>query len=304
MPKTVLILGATGRFGRNAVDAFVGAGWTVRKFDRRTQDLKAEAADVDVIVNSWNPPYDQWARTVPALTRSVIEAARINDATVIIPGNVYVFGDDAPECFDETTPHAATNPLGRIRVEMEAAYRASGVQTIILRCGDFLDTTASGNWFDRVMIAKLDRNRFVYPGDPDRPHAWAFLPDATRATVMLAEMRDALGPFEDVPFPGYTLTGRELAGMVTLARGEPVAVKGLNWLPRRLLAPFWKMGRHLVEMRYLWSKPHFLDGSRFDRLLPGFRMTPAQSAVVQALGDSRLPAPPLDHRQQLAPLAR
>ncbi|MCF6316055.1 MAG: hypothetical protein L3J30_07185 [Marinosulfonomonas sp.] len=47
--------------------------------------------------------------------------------------------------------------MGRIRTEMEAAYRDSGVRTIILRAGDFIDTQASGNWFDKVMTPKLDK---------------------------------------------------------------------------------------------------------------------------------------------------
>jgi hypothetical protein len=79
---------------------------------------------------------------------------------VIVPGNVHNSGTDAPDIFDANTPHNATNPLGRIRTEMEAAYRDSGVRTIILRAGDFIDTQASGNWFDKVMTPKLDKGPF------------------------------------------------------------------------------------------------------------------------------------------------
>jgi hypothetical protein len=39
----------------------------------------------------------------------------------------------------------------------------------------------------------------------------------------------------------------------------------------------------MFEMRYLWSKPHFLDGTEFDRLLPGFRHTPVEAALASAL---------------------
>ena len=35
MPQTVLILGASGRFGRNAADAFAAANWQVRTFNRK-----------------------------------------------------------------------------------------------------------------------------------------------------------------------------------------------------------------------------------------------------------------------------
>ncbi len=81
---------------------------------------------------------------VPVLHAQVIAAARQSGATVIVPGNVYVFGADTPGPWGQTTPHGAQNPLGRIRIDMEAAYRGAGVRTIILRGGDFIDTEASG----------------------------------------------------------------------------------------------------------------------------------------------------------------
>ena len=55
MPQTVLILGASGRFGRNAAQAFADAGWQVHRFDRRSDDLMQAVRGVDVIVNAWNP---------------------------------------------------------------------------------------------------------------------------------------------------------------------------------------------------------------------------------------------------------
>lgn len=284
MPQTVLILGATGRFGRNARRAFEASGWSVRRFDRRRDELATAAVGCDVIVNAWNPPYPDWKRTVPDLTRRVIEAARAAGATVLIPGNVYVFGRDAPERLAADTPHRATNPLGRVRIALERAYRDAGVPTIVLRGGDFLDTEASDNWFDRVMTARLARGRFVYPGPLDVPHAWAYLPDMTRAAVALAEIRARLQPFEDVPFPGFTLTGRDLGEAVAAALGRPVDIRTMSWLPVRIAAPFWPNGRCLLELRYLWFKAHRLDGARFRALLPAFRPTPLGEALRSALG--------------------
>ena len=159
MTGEVLILGGTGRFGRHVADAFASAGWTVRHFDRKTDDLMTAAQGADVIVNGWNPLYPAWARGVPQLTRDVIAAAKAAKATVILPGNVYVFGSGSGPLLDETTPHKAANPLGRIRIEMEAAYRSSGVRTILLRAGDFIDTAASGNWLDSVILAKAGTGR-------------------------------------------------------------------------------------------------------------------------------------------------
>ncbi|MGP6089112.1 epimerase [Antarctobacter jejuensis] len=283
MTGTVLILGASGRFGRNAAEAFWNAGWRVRLFDRATDDLAQAASGADVIVNGWNPAYTDWATQVPGLTRQVIEAAEVSGATVVLPGNVYVFGKDAPEAFGPGVPHAAQNPLGRVRIEMEQAYRDSGVKVILLRAGDFLDTEASGNWFDLQMAPSLKRGVLTYPGDPDVPHAWAFLPDMARAVVALAERRDSLPRYSDIAFPGYTLTGRELASLCGQALGRDVTVKRMSWLPLQVARPFWGMARRLLEMRYLWTKPHFLTGESFRAALPEFAATPADQALAAAI---------------------
>lgn len=283
MTNTVLILGASGRFGRHAAEAFWNAGWQVRSFDRKTDDLMTAAKDAHVIVNGWNPPYPLWETEVPRYTTEVIAAAKASGATVILPGNIYVFGKDSGPILDETTPHAATNPLGRIRVEMEAAYRAAGVKTILLRAGDFIDTEASGNWFDMMIAAKAANGRMVSPGDPQAMHSWAYLPDLARAAVELAERRNTLKQYEDVPFPGYSFNLTELADLVTIASGRVQKVKRLNWLSIWLAAAFWPMGRKLLEMRYLWSMPHQIASDRFDRLLPEFHPTDPLAAIGTAI---------------------
>jgi len=283
MTQTALILGATGRFGRHAATAFETAGWAVRRFDRTKGDLNAEAAGADVIVNAWNPPYDKWASQVPELHARVRHAARTSGATVILPGNVYVFGQNGQTVWSETSPHLATNPLGRIRIEMEQAYRRDGVKTIILRAGDFVDTQLSGNWFDKVMTPKIRTGVLIYPGATDRAHAWAFLPDLARAAVALADRREALPDFADIPFPGFTLTGQELAQALGRVTGGTVRIKQMNWVPIQLARPFWPLAKHLLEMRYLWSQAHRLDGSGLSGLLPEFEMTAPDAALAQAL---------------------
>ena len=283
MTQTALILGGTGRFGRNCTLAFEAAGWQTRQFDRKADDLMLAVQGVDVIVAAWNPAYPDWAAQVLQQHAKVIKAARSVDATVIVPGNVYVYGPDSDPIWRVTTPHQATNPLGRIRIDLEAAYRESGVRTILLRAGDFIDTKDSGNWFDMILTSKLAKGIFRYPGQVNIPHAWAYLPDLTRAAVELAEKRDTLNRFEEVAFPGYTLSGQELTDALSDVCGVDLRLKQVSWLPFRLLSPFWKMAGCLLEMRYLWNTPHSLARDRFDTLLPDFKATPVADALRSAI---------------------
>ncbi|CUH79813.1 hypothetical protein [Tropicibacter naphthalenivorans] len=283
MVGRVLILGGSGRFGRNMAEAFWNAGWSVTLHDRKRGDLTADAEGVDVIVHGWNPPYDQWEGQVAEQMQRVIAAAKASRATILYPGNVYVFGADAAPDFGPHQPHGATNPMGQIRINAERALRDSGCRVILLRAGDFLDTQASGNWFDMQMAKTLKKGVLTYPGDPDVPHAWAFLPDMARAAVKLVERRDSLPTFADIAFPGYTLTGRALAELCAQAIQKPVQVKRMSWLPLQVLRPFWGMARRLLEMRYLWDKPHFLTEDSLAEALPDFTATDPAEAVAAAV---------------------
>jgi len=283
MPGTALILGASGRFGRHIHAALCEAGWRVRIYDRSRDDLWDAAWGADLIVNAWNPAYPDWARDLPDLTARVIEVAEATGATVLVPQNVYAFGPDAPLPWGPETPRTATNPMGRLRAEMEAAYKASKARVILMQYGDFLDTEPSGNWFDMIMTKAIRKGKFTYPGPTDRAHAWAFLPDAARAAVALVGRRESLPRYAEVPFAGYTVTGKELHAALEQAWGQRLALKPMVWWPLRIAGTVWPLGRCLVEMSWLWRMEHRLDTAPMDALLPGFQQTPLVEALTSAI---------------------
>jgi len=304
--RTVLILGAGGRFGRAALAAFHEAGWQVRAFVRpgRALDAPADvirhegdafdpaavsaaAQGADVIVHALNPPYPRWTTDLPKSTASVLAAARASGATVMIPGNVYNYGQAMPARLTEDTPHAPTTKKGALREEMEDAFRAAaaeGVHTVVLRGGDFIEAARTGNWFDGYVAAKVARGIAVYPGPRNVVHAWAYLPDMARAMVGLAE-RDTQpdADFESFNFEGYNLTGDDLIAAMERAAGRSLAVRRFPWRALSFVTPFVPLLREVFEMRYLWSVPHALDGAKLRTALPAFRPTPLDTAIAAAL---------------------
>lgn len=287
MTQTVLVLGASGKIGRNAITAFSHAGWNVRPYDRNAGDMVRQATGVDVIVNGLNPPnYHNWAEIIPRITRDVIAAAKATGATVILPGNVYNFGnaasDNAPSVWDEATPHQPTTRKGRIREEAEQAYKASGVRTIILRAGDFIDPTDGADDIMRLALLKdIAKGKMSAFGATDNMHAFCYLPDWGRAAVALADIRGTLDTFEDIPFGGYDFTLNDLKTEVEQALGRSVKTAPFPWWVLRLASPIWELARELTEMRYLWEVPHALSHAKFDRLVPDFERT-ALGLVMRA----------------------
>ncbi|MBN8291983.1 epimerase [Rhodobacter sp. NTK016B] len=276
MTQTALILGANGKVGDHVARAFRAAGWSTRAYQRGTDMTKA-ALGCDVIFNGLNPPnYHDWATILPAITTQVLAAAKASGATVLFPGNVYVYGSQ-PGPWDDTTPHRPVTRKGRIRAEVEARYRdaaADGVQTIILHAGDFIDPDSDQDLMSIVMLRKLDKGIVTTMGDPDADHAYAYLPDMARVMVMLAEKRAELPAFSDTAFPGHTLTTRELTEALSQMTGHPLSIRRFPWWALRLGAPFSELARELSEMRYLYDTPHRLSGKALSTCLPDFRATP------------------------------
>ncbi len=318
----VLILGANGRLGCAAAQAFNAAGWRVLAQVRRDPSpdlpagatlvraalsdvdaLSAAAAGASVLVHAVNPVYTRWdAEALPALHAGLDVAERLG-AHFMLPGNVYNFGEGMPALLSEDTPQRPSTRKGKIRVGMEAlmAQRAArgGFTAGVLRAGDFFGAGA-GNWFDQAILKSLRAGKLVYPGPLDVPHAWAYLPDLARAFVRIAELPHVQA-FHSWHFEGHTLTGAELLAAIEVAARQLGIVPpqgfrhvGLPWgliSAIGLVVPKW---RELARMSYLWRVPHALDGRHLAALPgPALQTTPLALAMREsllALGFGTVPA--------------
>ena len=278
----VLVAGASGNFGAAAARAFQAAGWEVRRYQRGT-DMAAAAMGCDVIVNGLNPPmYHDWARLIPAITAQVLDAARASGATVIVPGNVYVYGNQ-PGPWGADTPHVPCSRKGAIRATMEAQYRASGLPVILLRGGDFLDETAPGSFLNMVTLKGLAKGKLTIAGTPDVQRAYAYLPDMARVAVALAERRAELPRFADIPYAGLSISMADLKAEIERQSGRKLRYTQMPWGVMRLLSPVWELARELREMRYLYDLPHSLDPAYLAQILPEHQDTRFEQVVAAHL---------------------
>lgn len=328
--KTVLILGARGRFGLAATKAFAAAGWQVLAQVRAgasgpqvagvrwlaqdpqdTASLTAAAQGATVVVHAINPPYvnSQWLRQAPRLMGAAIALARALGATLMLPGNVYNFGTGLPGVLTESTPQMADTVKGRVRIAMERqladATRDARMKAVVIRAGDFFGS-GKGSWLDLLIASRLRQGKLMLPGPLDSPGAWAYLPDLARTFVAVAERRAQLPAFDTLHFAGYTLSGQDWRDVLTDLAWEQ------GWLPDdgqlKLGAMPWPLIRagswlvptwaSLCEMRYLWNTPHRLANEKLLALLGHEPHTPLPQAVHAALDDLGLLAPATGARLQ------
>ena len=283
MSRQVLILGASGKIGRYSTRAFKEAGWTVRQFNRQTDQMAASARGCQVIVNGLNPQnYHDWKGILPKLTAEVIQAAKESGATVILPGNVYHFGAQGGVWSERTQPKPVSRK-GTIRLAMERNYAESGVQTIVLRAGNFIDPELRTCVMSLLYLRGIRQNKITLPGPADTRQAMCYLDDWARVSVRLADMRDTLERFADIPFPGHTLTGEEIKQSAEQILNKELKITSFPWWLFTLAAPVWEFAREMNEMRYLYETDHALSGERLKSLLPDFEATPLESVMRSML---------------------
>jgi nucleoside-diphosphate-sugar epimerase len=306
MTGRILVLGAAGRLGYVAAEAFRNAGWTVASLVRPdsaarapagTDIIEADAIDhqavaaaargADVILHALNPFFTNWPRRALPLTYSVIDAAEAAGATLLFPGNLYTYGSPLPAVINETTSMHPSSHKGQLRVTIEqrlAEAAERGLRVIILRAGDFYGR-GRRSLFNLVIASEIDRGRVSYPGPLDVLHEWTYLPDFAAALVRLAAMRERLGRFETFGFPGHAITGREFTAAIARAAGRELAFKPMRWWFINALKPIVPTFRELSEIAYFWKEPHRIDGSKLAATIGEVPRTPLDVAVARALAD-------------------
>jgi len=311
--KTVLVLGATGGIGGEVARQLRDAGWQVRALRRgagpatehrdgitwllgdalNRQDVVDAAKGCSVIVHAVNPPgYRQWSELVLPMLDSTIAAAKVEGATIVLPGTVYNFGPDAFPVLDEASPQHPLTRKGAIRVELEKRLlnaSRGGARVLIVRAGDFFGPKAGNNWFSQGLVKPGQPVKAVScPGERGIGHQWSYLPDVARTMVELLARRDALEAFASFHMAGHwdadgMQMGEAIRRVVLQRTGAEPRIRAFPWWLLTLTSPFVTTFREMREMRYLWRTPVRMDNARLIAALGYEPHTPLDLAVEATL---------------------
>lgn len=311
--KTALVLGATGGIGGAVAVKLIERGWHVCALHRnpdaqassdtriewtggdcmRAGDVLAAAKGVSLIVHAVNPPgYRDWEKLVLPMLDNTIEAARAVGARILLPGTVYNFGPDVFPVLREDDPQHPQTRKGRIRVEMErrlAQAAETGVPVLVVRAGDFFGPGAGNSWFTQGMIRGGRPVRSVsLPGSKGIGHSWAYLPDVAETMVRVLEQADRLPHFARFHMRGvWDADGLALVLAIGRVTGRKIKTSHMPWWAVKLIAPFHRLSRELIEMRYLWQQPVQMDNERLVSFLGAEPHTPLDEAMRATLADAR-----------------
>ena len=301
------VIFGTGAVGLATFDALRRRGETVRLVNRSgtapvpdgVEVVGGDAADpafasavaqgAEVVYQTLNPPYHQWAALFPALQAAVLAAAESTGARLVSMENVYLYGRPDGRPLTEDRRHDAHTVKGRLRGQMSrdllAAHHLGRVQVAIGRASDYFGPRggAQSNLGDRVFPAALAGRTATVLGDPDQPHTYTYIPDIGEGLAVLGEHPDAPGQAWHLPSDPDTRTTRQLVETIHRLAGQPrTKLRRTPPLLLRALGLANPTVRELIEMQYQFAEPFVVDSTRFTAQL-GLRATPLAKALAATL---------------------
>jgi nucleoside-diphosphate-sugar epimerase len=274
------------------VGALDGVEWARGDVTDRTF-TDAAFRGASVVYNCANPSNFQWTDRLLPLARGVREAAGRAGARLVVLDSIFMYGRPRGGMLTEDHPHDPCSRKGELRAllarELFEAHARGDVRATAGYAGDFYGPTASEQspLIGRRFLSNLRHGRPVFVfGNPDAPHACAYLPDVAEGLAILGENEKALGRPFHLP-TAWNGSIRELMTEFAHAAGRPLRLVRAPKTALRVAGLFDATVREAIEMLYLWEVPCRLDDSRFVDTF-GVQATPIDASIQATLAAKRV----------------
>lgn len=300
MVKTLLehqhaaVFGATGATGREITRELLRRGVAVRAVSRSIENLRRDFGELEVELRVADLMDREAALAAaegcelifhcvglplhsfdlhPPMTRNTASAMAAHDSRGVLVTSFWSYGPQASTSVSEDHPPAGDCRKCRLRREQEEVMLEAGGAVAILP--DFFGPGAEASMLNDALATAAAGKRALWPGDPDAPRDFVYIPDVGPVLCDLAWRRESFGERWNVPGSG-AVTPRHLIEWV--AQGEVRIQRARRWM-LVLGGVFKRQLREFRDVLPLYDGPYGLDGSRLASLLEELEPTPYDKAL-------------------------
>jgi nucleoside-diphosphate-sugar epimerase len=295
--QRVAVFGTTGATGREVVGELLRRGVHVRVVSRSPDHLarafgelgvERHAADLtdrnaaiqaaegcDLIFDCVGLPLERFHLHV-AIAQNVAAAMEASGARGVLVTSYWSYGPGDAGPMPEDRPLAPGSEKARIRREQEEVLLRSGAA--VARLPDFYGPGAEISLLNDGLKALAAGKSVLWPGDPEAPRDFSFIPDTGRLLCDLAERPAAYGQPWNVPGSGPE-PPRKILEQAAELRGTRLKLRrGRRWMVA-LAGLFRPELREFKDLLPLYERPVILDDTRIRRLLAEIRVTPYEEGI-------------------------
>ena len=295
MTEIYLVTGATGAIGSAVTRYLYRRGNSVRVFVRSEQkfrnvfseetsayserpieiftgdilqkeQLQPAMQNVSAIFHCSNFPLTMFDRNLTA-AQNVLELATQQEAHVVYPGNVWVYGK--PQCIPITEEHPKQpcSKLGELKLRIDDMcleyFHKYRLPVTILYLPDFYGPFVLNPWMKSLYEAAYSGKPMNMMGNIHKQHEFIYIDDAARAMCSVVLHEEAYGQCYNVP--GFcNMTSQTFSTYLYEAAGTTGSIRlAPPWL-LRVMGIFSNTLGMFLEMRYLFEEEVLLDGSKLE----------------------------------------
>ncbi|AZB40973.1 SDR family NAD(P)-dependent oxidoreductase [Bacillus sp. FJAT-42376] len=285
--KKIAVLGASGGMGYSLVNELVRQGFEVTAFARnkkklerlfggvreidiktgdafKEEDILQACKGAEVIFHTVSVPYSDWTDGHPAIMRHAVQAAKIEQAKLIIIDNIYAYGRQYSK---KVTENAQKNPhtkKGKIRLSLENMVREAGIPYMILHFPDYYGPNAENSLLHQTLKNVMANKRAIFIGDMEIKREFIYTPDGAKAAVTLILNEEAYGQNWNIPGAG-TISGNEIISLLKTEAGYSRPVMKIGKRAIWFMGLFNRNMKEVREMMYLNEQPVILSGEKYEQ---------------------------------------
>ena len=230
--------------------------------------------------------YDKkiWAEQWPVVMQNAIRAAKQTGARLIFFDNVYMYGLVKGKMMEET-PYHPTSVKGEIRAKIAVTLmdevKAGNIRASILRAADFYGAAESTNSvFDSMVLGKFTKKQSaMWLGNPQKLHAFTFVPDCGRALFLLGQNAQSDNQIWHAP-TAPAITGKQFVTMAAKVFETEPKFYAINKLILRLVSIFDKNSGGAIEMFYQYDHDYVFDSTKFEQYFK-MKPTPYETGILE-----------------------
>ncbi len=307
MSKTVIILGATGAIGqeiatqlreknyrvvvtgRNALKLekiFEKSQYEFLVLDAMDREQMARiTADADYVFNCINPPYDQWEKYWPTISKNIVYAMHKNQFKHVYIDNVYSYGRIVGEKLVSQQPMRPVGKKGKIKKRIindlqqeEEIWK----NTVIAQFPDFLGPTVNNGFFENFIIYPMQGKKPSWLFNDKVPHSFIYTKDAAEAAIKLGLDHSSYGR-KWIVSGDESPSGKEFFEIVSSLLSRKSEYRVLKRWQIHLIGIFIPIVKEFLENYYQWNEPFILDNREFLEKYPEFSFMSLRKAVQETM---------------------
>lgn len=295
------VFGATGATGRELVRELLRRGIGARAVSRSPEKLARDFGDLDVdrhaadlsdpaaaaraatgcdlIFDCVGLPMERYADHV-LIARNTAEAARAHSARAALVTSYWSYGPGDGVPMREDRPLTPGSEMARIRREQEDVLLDAGA--CVVRLPDFYGPGAELAVMNDALQSVRAGKAVLWPGDPEAPRDFLFVPDIAYMLCELTMRDEAYGRAWNVPGSGAE-PPRTILERAARLRGVKLKIRrGRSWM-LALAGIFSSEIRAFRDVLPLYERPVILDTTAIRGLLGKVRITPYEEGIRRTL---------------------